>query len=62
MTHDLSKYTAMTLVLRFQEIQRGPLSAYEARGFNCGCDEDCAWDSLDAIEAELTRRDEAAAL
>lgn len=55
--HDLSKYTMKTLMGRLNELQTGPNSWYESRNFYCRCDIDCPWDSFDAIEAELVRRE-----
>lgn len=54
--HNLSQIDTDVLIARFEELQSGPLHYAEVHGFYCGCDEDCAYDSLDAVEGELVLR------
>lgn len=54
--HDLKEYTTEALRNRFEELQTGPNNKYEALFFYAP-EEDSPWNSLDAIEAELVRRE-----
>jgi hypothetical protein len=55
--HDLKNVSTEGLRDRLLELSVGPASIYEARRLFCGCEEDCSWDSLDAIEGELILRE-----
>lgn len=55
--HDLKSVTTEGLRERLDELSVGPISYKHALKMFCGCDEDCSWDSLDAIEGELILRE-----
>lgn len=55
--HDLKSVTTEGLRERLDELSLGPGWMKRALEMFCGCDEDCSWDSLDAIEGELILRE-----